>query len=66
MGRFPTDATISDAIHAAAEMGGYDPEIVSIVACALTRAGADEDERGAVLAACQRVYKERFMVWGAC
>lgn len=66
MTRLPTDASIADAIHAAAEMGGYDPEIVSIAACALTRAGADEDERGAVLAACQRVWRERFVVWGAC
>ncbi len=65
MSRLPTDTAIADALHAAIEMGGYSPEIVPVAACALTRASADEDERGAVLAACQRVWRERFQVWDA-
>lgn len=67
MTRIPTMPAIVDALHAAAEVNGcYDPEIVGIAACALTRAGADEDERGAILTEVQRVYAERFKVWGAC
>ena len=67
MTRIPTMPAIVDALHAAAEINGcYDPEIVGVAACALTRASADEDERGAILAAVQRVYADRFVIWGSC
>ena len=64
MSRLPTDNAIVDVFHELADLHGYSPENIPHVAAALTRATADEDERGAVLAACQRVWRERFEVMG--
>lgn len=63
--RIPAEHLIVDAIHKVAEMAGYDPEILPEVARLVTPKGADDDERGAILAEVQQVWRKRFQImWG--